>query len=82
MQLMLQMPVEPCCTILQLTNGMMIFLKSLNIPKHILPDVKDSSDYYGLTHASITGKSYSITGVVGRPASCYDWTMLFLKEVQ
>jgi glycerol kinase len=40
-------------------------LKSLNIPKHILPDVKDSSDYYGLTHASITGKSYSITGVVG-----------------
>ncbi|RUA20015.1 MAG: glycerol kinase, partial [Alphaproteobacteria bacterium] len=33
--------------------------------KHILPDVKDSSDYYGLTHASITGKSYSITGVVG-----------------
>ena len=40
-------------------------LKSLNIPKHILPEVKDSSDYYGLTHASITGKSYSITGVVG-----------------
>ena len=40
-------------------------LKSLNIPKHILPDVKDSSDYYGLTHASLTGKSYSITGVVG-----------------
>jgi len=27
MQLMLQMPVEPCCIILQLTNGMMIFLK-------------------------------------------------------
>ena len=40
-------------------------LKSLNIPKHILPDVKDSSDYYGQTHASITGKSYSITGLVG-----------------
>ena len=40
-------------------------LKSLNIPKHILPDVKDSSDYYGRTHASLTGKSYSITGVVG-----------------
>ena len=40
-------------------------LKSLNIPKHILPDVKDSSDYYGLTHASLTGKSYSITGVIG-----------------
>ena len=40
-------------------------LKSLNIPKHILPDVKDSSDYYGLTHASITGKSYPITSLVG-----------------
>ena len=40
-------------------------LKSLNIPKHILPNVKDSSDYYGLTHASITGKSYPITGLVG-----------------
>ena len=40
-------------------------LKSLRIPKHILPIVKDSSDNFGLSHKSITGKSYPITGVVG-----------------
>ena len=40
-------------------------LKSLKIPSHILPIIKNSSDNFGRTHKSITGKSYSITGVVG-----------------
>jgi|TARA_B100001079_G_scaffold138075_1_gene118312 glycerol kinase len=40
-------------------------LKSLKIPKSILPEVKDSSDNFGLTAKSITGKSYPINGVVG-----------------
>ena len=40
-------------------------LKSLKIPSHILPIIKNSSDYFGMTHRSITGKSYPITGVVG-----------------
>ena len=40
-------------------------LKSLNIPKSILPTIRDSSDDFGHTHESITGKSYPITGVVG-----------------
>ena len=40
-------------------------LKSLKIPVHILPDIKNSSDNFGMTHKSITGLSYPITGVVG-----------------
>ena len=40
-------------------------LKSLKIPSHILPTIKNSSDYFGMTHRSITGKSYPITGVAG-----------------
>ena len=40
-------------------------LKSLKIPSHILPLIKNSSDNFGKTHKSITGKSYPITGVVG-----------------
>ena len=40
-------------------------LKSLKIPRHILPIIKDSSDNFGKTHKSITGKSYPINGVVG-----------------
>ena len=40
-------------------------LKSLNIPANILPVIKDSSDDFGRSHASITGKSYPITGIVG-----------------
>ena len=40
-------------------------LKSLKIPSHILPLIKNSSDDFGRTHKSITGKSYPITGVVG-----------------
>jgi len=40
-------------------------LKSLKIPSHILPLIKTSSDDFGRTHKSITGKSYPITGVVG-----------------
>ena len=40
-------------------------LKILKIEKHILPEVKDCADNYGFTHSSITGKSISITGVVG-----------------
>ena len=40
-------------------------LKSFNIPTHILPIIKNSSDDYGLTSKSITKKAYPITGVVG-----------------
>ena len=40
-------------------------LKSLKIPSHILPAIKNSSDNFGRTHRSITEKSYPITGVVG-----------------
>jgi len=40
-------------------------LSSLNIPTSILPTIKDSSDDFGQSHASITGKSYPITGIVG-----------------
>ncbi len=40
-------------------------LKSLKIPSHILPIIKNSSDSFGRTHKSITGKPYLITGVVG-----------------
>ena len=40
-------------------------LKSFNIPIHILPIIKNSSDDYGLTSKSITKKAYPITGVVG-----------------
>jgi len=40
-------------------------LKSLKIPSHILPVIKNSSDNFGRTHKSITEKSYPITGVVG-----------------
>jgi len=40
-------------------------LKSLKIPKKILPEVKDSSDNFGYTDKSITGKPYPINGVVG-----------------
>lgn len=40
-------------------------LKSLKIPSHILPVIKNSSDNFGMTHKSITEKSYPISGVVG-----------------
>ena len=40
-------------------------LKKLEIPLHILPEVKNSSDFFGVTHRSITQKSYPITGIVG-----------------
>ena len=40
-------------------------LKSLKIPKHILPKIKNSSDDFGQTHKSITGKSYSINAMIG-----------------
>ncbi len=40
-------------------------LKSLQIPRHILPTIKDSSDNFGKTHKSITGKSYPITAILG-----------------
>ena len=40
-------------------------LKSLKIPTHILPIVKNSSDFFGLTHKSVTKQSYPITGVAG-----------------
>ena len=40
-------------------------LSLLKIKKDILPKVKDCADDYGSTHPSITGKSISISGVVG-----------------
>ena len=40
-------------------------LRLLKIKKNILPLVKNSSDDFGSTHSSITGKSIPITGVVG-----------------
>jgi len=40
-------------------------LKILKIDKNILPIVKNCADDYGSTHASITGKAISISGVVG-----------------
>ena len=40
-------------------------LNLLKIKKHILPEVKDCAADYGSTHSSITGKSISISGVVG-----------------
>ena len=40
-------------------------LKSLKIPAHILPEIKNSSDDFGNTDKSITKEAYPITGVVG-----------------
>ena len=40
-------------------------LSNLKIPKNILPNVKNSSDDFGFTDKSITGKSYGINGVIG-----------------
>ena len=40
-------------------------LKSLKIPSHILPIIKNSSDNFGRTHKSIAGSSYPISGVLG-----------------
>ena len=40
-------------------------LKSFKIPMSILPEVKNSSDNFGYTHKSITGKSYPINGMAG-----------------
>ena len=40
-------------------------LKLLKIKKNILPKVKNSADDFGYTHSSVTGKSISISGVVG-----------------
>ena len=40
-------------------------LKILNIPKNILPTVKDSSDDFGFTDKSLTGASYPINAVIG-----------------
>ena len=40
-------------------------LKGFNIPKHLLPVIKNSADNFGFTHKSVTGKSYSITAVIG-----------------
>ncbi len=40
-------------------------LKIFNIPKNILPQVKDSSDDFGFTDKTVIGQSYPINGVVG-----------------
>ena len=40
-------------------------LQLLKIPRHILPVVKNCADDFGYTDATVTGRSYPITGVVG-----------------
>ena len=40
-------------------------LRSLKIPLHILPKVKNCSDNFGYTTRIITGKPYQINGVIG-----------------
>ena len=40
-------------------------IKMLNIPRDILPTVKDCAANFGHTDPSLTGKSYPITGLVG-----------------
>ena len=40
-------------------------LKSFKIPKRILPEIKNSSDDFGQTHKSITGKPYPINSMIG-----------------
>ena len=40
-------------------------LKSLKIPKEILPEIKNSSDNFGYTHESITGRKYPINSLIG-----------------
>ena len=53
-------------------------LKILKIQKHILPEVKNCADDFGVTHPLITGKAIPITGVVGDQQSasigqcCFD----------
>ena len=54
-------------------------LKSLKISENILPEVKDSSDDFGYTHKSITGKSYPITGVIGDQQSAAVGQCCFVK---
>ena len=54
-------------------------LKSLKIPRHILPKIKNSSDNFGNTEKSITGKSYLITGVVGDQQSATIGQCCFTK---
>ena len=40
-------------------------LRIFKIPKNILPQVKNSADFYGYTDKKVLGLSVSITGVVG-----------------
>jgi len=40
-------------------------LKIFNVPRNILPQVKNSADNYGYTNKSLIGESISITGVIG-----------------
>jgi len=40
-------------------------LKDFKIPKHILPQVKNSADEFGYTHKSVTGTSYPINCMIG-----------------
>ena len=40
-------------------------LKKLNIPKSILPEVKNSADDFGKTDKKITGKEIPICAVLG-----------------
>ncbi len=40
-------------------------LKKLNIPKNILPDVKNSADNFGVTNKKVIGKEIPISAVLG-----------------
>jgi glycerol kinase len=39
--------------------------KRLNIPMHILPEVRDSSGMFGVSDSAVLGKSIPITGIAG-----------------
>src|SRR6185312_1067972 len=40
-------------------------LKALNIPRSVLPEVRDSAADYGMTTADLLGQAVPITGVAG-----------------
>ncbi|MBM7581646.1 glycerol kinase [Caldicoprobacter guelmensis] len=49
-------------------------LKELDIPPAMLPEVKESSGFFGMTDSKFLGREIPITGVAGRPAGCSFWS--------
>ena len=54
-------------------------LELLNIPKNILPEVKDSSGYFGHTKSKYFGRDIDITGVAGDQQSALFGQVCFSK---